>query len=84
MKMEEERLASDILNMRETLEKEYVRVEAMRQEINRPQWRKVTGEILATELEKNLEELVKKSGTMEVGKWLIKNLSGQRMKKLEL
>ena len=55
MKMEEERLASDMLKMRETLEKEYVRVEAMREEINKPQWRKVTGEILATELEKNLE-----------------------------
>jgi predicted translin family RNA/ssDNA-binding protein len=48
MKMEEERLASDMLKMRETLEKEYVRVEAMREDINKPQWRKVTGEILAT------------------------------------
>jgi CRP-like cAMP-binding protein len=48
MKMEEDRLASDLLKMRETLEKEYVRVEAMREEISSPQWRKVTGEILAT------------------------------------
>lgn len=84
MKMEEERLASDMLKMRETLEKEYVRVETMREEINKPQWRKVTGEILANELEKNLEELVKKSSTMEVGRWEMKNLSGQRTKKLEL
>lgn len=54
MKVEEQRLAADLLKMRETLEKEYLRVEAMKEEIAKPQWRKVTGEILATELEKNL------------------------------
>jgi hypothetical protein len=82
MKIEEQRLASDLLKMRETLEKEYVKIESMKEEISKPQWRKVTGEILATELEKNLEDLVKKSGGMEIGRWEMKNLSGQRMKTL--
>lgn len=41
----------------------------MKEEIAQPQWRKVTGEILATELEKNLEELVKKSSTVQIGRW---------------
>jgi hypothetical protein len=42
------------MKVREGLEREYVKVETMKEEINRPQWRKVTGEILATELEKSL------------------------------
>jgi hypothetical protein len=43
MRIEEQKLASDLLNMREILEKEYVRVETMREEIHKPNWRKVTG-----------------------------------------
>lgn len=54
----------------------------MREEIHKPNWRKVTGEILATELEKNLEELLKKSNQTEIKRWEMKNLSGQRMKTL--
>ncbi len=30
----------------------------MKQEINKPQWRKVAGEILSTELENNIEGLI--------------------------
>ena len=37
-------LFEDILmKIREGLEREYVKVETMKEEINRPQWRKVTG-----------------------------------------
>jgi hypothetical protein len=39
---------------------------------------------LATELEKNLEELLKKSSQTEIKRWEMKNLSGQRMKTLEM
>lgn len=46
-----------------------MRVETMKEEIAQPQWRKVAGEILATELEKNLEDLVKKSNNTEIGRW---------------
>lgn len=56
----------------------------MKEEITQPQWRKVTGEILATELEKNLEELIKKSSSTQIGRWEMKNLSGQRLKTLEV
>jgi hypothetical protein len=31
------------MKIREGLEREYVKVETMKEEINRPQWRKVTG-----------------------------------------
>jgi hypothetical protein len=52
----------------------------MKVEITRPQWRKVAGEIISTELEKTLEELIKKSNSAPIGKWEMKNLSGQRLK----
>ncbi len=54
----------------------------MKEEINQPQWRKVTGEILATELEKNIGETIKKSSNTQIGRWEMKNLSGQRLKTL--
>jgi hypothetical protein len=54
MKIEEQKLAVDLLKIKELLEKEYVRVETMKEEIKTPQWRKVAGEILATEHEKKL------------------------------
>lgn len=82
MKIEEQKLAGEVIKIREVLEKEYVRVETMKEEIAQPQWRKVTGEILATEMEKNLEELIKRSGGVQIGRWEMKNLSGQRLKKL--
>jgi hypothetical protein len=69
MKAEEEKQAGDLIKIKEILEKEYVKVETMKEEINQPQWRKVTGEILSSELEKNLEELIKKSSASQIGKW---------------
>lgn len=56
----------------------------MKEEINLPQWRKVTGEILATQLEKNIGDLIKKSSSTQIGRWEMKNLSGQRLKTLEV
>lgn len=43
MKIEEQKLAGEVIKIREILEKEYVRVETMKEEIAQPQWRKVTG-----------------------------------------
>lgn len=54
MKIEEEKLAGEVFKVKENLEKEYLRIEGMKEEINGPQWRKVAGEVLATELEKTM------------------------------
>lgn len=69
MKIEEQKLAGDVIKMRELLEKEYIRVETMKEEINKPQWRKIAGEILSTELEKNIEEIIKKGNQTEIKRW---------------
>jgi hypothetical protein len=37
--------------MKESLEKDLSRMENMKDELSKPNWRKVAGEILATELE---------------------------------
>lgn len=62
-------MAGDVIKMRELLEKEYIRVETMKEEINKPQWRKIAGEILSTELEKNIEEIIKKGNQTEIKRW---------------
>lgn len=82
MKIEEEKLAGEVFKVKENLEKEYLRIEGMKEEINGPQWRKVAGEVLATELEKTMEDTVKKASFVTIGRWEMKNLSGQRLKTL--
>jgi hypothetical protein len=51
MKQKEALLAGELLKMKETLEKELTRMDTMKDELSKPNWRKVAGEILATELE---------------------------------
>lgn len=44
----EQQLTADLAQMRGLLEKEVARVDEMKEELNKPQWRKVAGEILST------------------------------------
>ena len=41
----------------------------MKEEIGKPNWRKTAGEIIASELEGKVEDLVRKSSQFNVGKW---------------
>lgn len=50
MKQQEAILAKDLLAVKITLEKEYVKVENMKEEITGKNWRKVAGELLSSEL----------------------------------
>ncbi len=83
MKSQEERLAADLVKFRETLQKEYVKIEAMKEEIAKPTWRKTAGDIIASELEGKVEDLVNKSAQINVGKWELGDLVGYRLKDLE-
>lgn len=69
MKSQEDKLAGDLLKIREVLQKEYATIEAMKEEIGKPNWRKTAGEIIASELESKVEETVKRSNQLNVGKW---------------
>ncbi len=69
--------------MRETLEKEQQRIDGMREELNKPQWRKVAGEILSTELEQTVENLIKKSSQLEVRTWELGDIGNFRVKNIE-
>ena len=55
----------------------------MREEINKPNWRKVAGEIIASELEQRIDTIVRQSSTLEVGRWELGDLVGYRLKDLE-
>jgi hypothetical protein len=44
----EQQLTADLAQMRTLLEKEVARVDEMKEELGKPQWRKVAGEILST------------------------------------
>jgi len=48
MKFQEDRLAGEVIKMRNTLQTEYSKIESMREEIGKPNWRKVAGEIIAS------------------------------------
>ena len=49
MKVQEEILASDLLQMKENLNKEVLKIETMREELNKPGWRKMAGELIAND-----------------------------------
>jgi hypothetical protein len=51
MKMQEERCAIDIIRMREALQKEMIKIQGMKDEVAKPNWRKITGDIIANEIE---------------------------------
>lgn len=48
MKVQEEKLAGELVKTREILQKEYTRIEAMKEEINKPTWRKTAGDIISS------------------------------------
>ncbi len=82
MKTKEATLAGEMHQMKTLLEKELNRVEVMKDELAKPTWRKVAGEILTTELEHKVEELLQKSSALEVGKWELGDLAGYRIKNI--
>jgi hypothetical protein len=69
MKLKEAALAGELHQMKGLLEKELSKVDAMKEELAKPHWRKVAGEILSTDLEHKVEELLQQSSALEVGKW---------------
>ncbi len=69
--------------MREALQKEYQLVEGMKEEIAKPNWRKTAGEIISNELERKVEDMVKHSSQLVVGRWELGDLVGYRLKDLE-
>lgn len=83
MKIQEDTLAKDMVIMREHLQKELVNIDSMKEEIKKPHWRKVAGEIIASELENKVEQITKKSASLEVGRWELGNVVGYRLKDLE-
>lgn len=50
MKAKEAQLAGELAKMKGSLEKELLKIDSMKDELAKPQWRKVAGEILSTEL----------------------------------
>lgn len=83
MKQQEALLAKDLLITRENLEREFIKIETMKEEINKPQWRKVAGELLATDLEQKVESMIKTSSAIDVGHWEIGDLGAGKIKSLE-
>ena len=73
MKTQEDRLAGELVN----------KIEAMKEEIGKPNWRKVAGEIIASELERKVDEMVRQSSQLAVGRWELGDLVGYRLKDLE-
>lgn len=69
--------------MREILVKENMKVQGMSEELRKPQWRKVAGEILSSDLESKVEEMIKKSKEVEAGYWELGDIGGYRIKNIE-
>ncbi len=83
MKNQEEMLTGDLYRMRDVLIAESNKLETMKAEIEKPQWRKMTGEIISNEHERRIDELVKQSAQLNVGRWELGDLVGYRLKDLE-
>lgn len=83
MKAQEEKLAGDMIKCKEILQKEYMKVENMKEEIKGDNWRKTAGEIIATEMESKIKLVVKESSQINVGKWDLGDIIGYRLKDLE-
>lgn len=83
MKQKEALLAGELYQIKAILEKELTKVDAMKEELTKPHWRKVAGEILTTDFEHKVEELLQKSSTLEVGKWELGDLASYRIKNIE-
>lgn len=79
----EQQMTAELVAMREHLEKETLRIEAMKGELSKPTWKKVAGEILATDFEKQIEEEIKKSSEIKVGELKLGDLGTHRLKNIE-
>ena len=65
--------------MRNELLTQYDKIENMREEINKPNWRKVAGELLSSELETRVEEMLVKSRSIDVGHWEVGDLGANKV-----
>jgi hypothetical protein len=72
-----------MIKCKEILQKEYMKVENMKEEIKGDNWRKTAGEIIATEMESKIKLVVKESSQINVGKWDLGDIIGYRLKDLE-
>lgn len=72
-----------MIKCKEILQKEYMKVENMKEEIKGDNWRKTAGEIIATEMESKVKLVVKESSQINVGKWDLGDIIGYRLKDLE-
>ena len=55
MKNQEEMLTGDLYKMRDILNAESAKLETMKSEIEKPGWRKMTGEIISNEHERRID-----------------------------
>jgi hypothetical protein len=85
VKIQEGKYAIDLIRMKEALNKEIGKMQSLRSEIQNSDsnWRKVTGDIIANEIELRTNEITKKSGALQVGKWELGDIAGNRVKDLE-
>ena len=70
--------------MRDSLLKEHAKIEVMKGELKKTEWRKTAGEILTTELEKKVEDMIRVSTQMEVGHWQMTDIGGTHVQKIEM
>lgn len=54
----------------------------MKEQIGKPNWRKVAGDIIASSLESHVDEMVKHSSQLAIGRWQLGDLVGYRLKDL--
>ena len=64
MKVQEDKMAIELIRMRDTLKIELDKVEKMREVVDKTNWRKATGEIIASDFEHNIEQLLAKSSRL--------------------
>lgn len=60
---------------KDTLQKEYARIELMKSDMNTSQWRKTAGEIIANDVEQRVYDSMKRSTTIEAKRWEPPNLN---------
>lgn len=64
MKAQEDKMALELIKMRDLLKIELDKVEKMKEEVDKSNWRKATGEIIASDFEHHVEQLLAKSSRL--------------------
>ena len=59
-------MATELISMRTNLRNQYQKIQQMKEEIDKPQWRKIAGELLSSELELKVEEMISISKRMDI------------------